>query len=965
MAQEEQQLTGTRRAILNGQPDSQGLQAEQLRLLYDQFAPAIVVHPLVTGVIAWLYWDHGTVSHTTIAVWLGLSLALLIGRVTTGVIFQRKPPTTPDRIAFYRRWSVLGALGAGGLLGFATVAFNPVLFALDNSLIYDQAIMIALIGGLAIVGVANYAVYLPSFFAFALPILLPGGIYVGLSGEATGQMLFYVDLLFVAFLVYSGLRINRMTLQSLTLQQRNQALISYLDRARGDAEALNSKLAQEVTERRKAEQRLKDAHNELETLVDERTRALQNAYDELAQSRERLALAMEASDIGLWDWDLQTDEVFHSNFDRMFGYSQDALRTFRGHLQPLVHTEDFPRIRAAMIAHLKGRTPSYHMIYRTRHQDGSWRWVEDEGKVVTRDAQGHALRMIGTRRDVTTQHEAAEQQRLAARVFDTATEAIVILDDQFRTLKVNAVFERITGFRHEEVIGKTHRDFGYPDDILNTYREIGLSLKRDGVWQGEIIEQRKNGERYPAWLQMSAVRDDYGHVTHYVAIFSDLTVHREAEEKVRYLANYDKLTGLANRTLFRDRLHSAISEARNRKGNVALLYLDLDRFKQVNDSLGHEVGDKLLYAAATRLMELDIPADTLSRLGGDEFSIVIEDFRDRGEIEAIAQRIIEAIRAPFHIDDHELLLGTSIGISVFPEDARELQVLINHADTALRQAKRLGGNAFQFHTATLRTASIDQLTLETSLRKAIFRNEFIVYYQPKYDFGTDRIYGVEALVRWQHPTRGILFPKDFLPLAEETGLIGAISELVLERAARQVHSWRELGLPGIKVSVNLSAQQVRKGNLVEVVERVIFSSGLPPEQLELEITESQLMEDIDASARLLQTLHKRGISISLDDFGTGYSSLSYLKRFPIDTVKIDQSFVRDIHKSDDDAAIVRAIIAMAHSLNVKVVAEGVETTAHLDFLKAAGCDGVQGYLIGRPVPEAELLALLRAQVNVA
>jgi EAL domain-containing protein (putative c-di-GMP-specific phosphodiesterase class I) len=290
-----------------------------------------------------------------------------------------------------------------------------------------------------------------------------------------------------------------------------------------------------------------------------------------------------------------------------------------------------------------------------------------------------------------------------------------------------------------------------------------------------------------------------------------------------------------------------------------------------------------------------------------------------------------------------------------------LQILINHSDSAVQKAKRLGGNSFQFFAGELRSATVDQLALETSLRKAIFRNEFIVYYQPKLDFATGRIYGVEALVRWQHPTHGILAPKDFIPLAEETGLIAAIGELVLERAARQVNAWRDLGLGEIKVSVNLSAHQVRKGNLVEVVERVIYTSGLPPEQLELEITESQLMEDIDSTIRTLQTLRKRGVGISLDDFGTGYSSLSYLKRFPIDTVKIDQSFVRDVHKSDDDAAIVRAIIAMSHSLGVRVVAEGVETQAHLEFLRSAGCDAIQGYLIGRPVPESELIALLRSQ----
>ncbi len=962
MAEEQKNNTTDALTLRQGRhQDLRGQQAEQLRLLYDQFTPAIVLQPIVALVIAWLYWDHGTVSHAVIGAWLGLSFAALAGRLLAFQAFHRLPPVTEQRILFYRQLSVAGALVVGSLMGFASVVFNPVLFTLDEAIIYDQAIMVALIGGLAIVGVATYASYLPSFFAFILPALLPGGIYLGLSGNHVGELMFFVDMLFAAFLVYAGLRINRMTLEGLSLQFRNQALITYLDRARSDAEALNSKLAREIHERKKAQQNLKDAHDRLEGLVTERTQALQHAYDELARNRERLALAMEASDIGLWDWNLDTDEVFHSNFDRMLGYSQDELKTFKGHLQPLVHTDDFPRIRAAMVAHLKGRTEYYHMVYRTRHKQGGWRWVEDNGRVVSRDAQGHVRRMIGTRRDVTDRQEADEQMRLAASVFGTATEAIMVLDSRFRVLKVNQVFCRITGFGEAEVKGKGMAELNRTPDAVQAYKDIAATLARQGSWQGELLETRKNGEQYPEWLQVSAVRDDNGTITHYVAIFSDLTERREAEEKLRYLSNYDKLTGLANRTLFRDRLHAAMSEARQRRGKLALMMLDLDRFKQINDTLGHEIGDKLLYAASTRLMALDVQADTISRIGGDEFTIILEDYADRAQLEQIAGRIIEAMRAPFYIDDHELLLGVSIGIALFPEHGRELQILVNNADSAVRQAKRLGGNSSQFFVGELRSTNVDQLALETSLRKAIFRNEFIVYYQPKYDFASQRIYGVEALVRWQHPTRGILAPKDFIPLAEETGLIAAIGEMVLERAARQVNAWRDLGLGDIKVSVNLSAHQVRKGNLVEVVERVIYSAGLPPEQLELEITESQLMEDLDGTIRTLQTLRKRGVGISLDDFGTGYSSLSYLKRFPIDTVKIDQSFVRDVHKSDDDAAIVRAIIAMSHSLGVKVVAEGVETHAHLEFLRNSGCDAIQGFLIGRAVPEADMIALLRGQ----
>jgi diguanylate cyclase (GGDEF)-like protein/PAS domain S-box-containing protein len=649
--------------------DFRGLESAQLRLLYDQYTPALVLQPIVAAIVAWLYWDHGTVAQDTIVVWLSLSVATLVGRLILQQAFHTLPPNNDRRIFVYRQLLVGNALLVGSLMGFATVVFNPVLFSIDEGIIYDQAIMVSLIGGLSIVGVASYAPYLPAFFAFLLPAMLPGGIYLGLSGNRVGEMIFIVDLLFVGFLVYAGSRINQVTIGSLSLQFRNQALITYLDRARSDAEALNSKLAREINERKKIQQSLKDAHDKLETLVEDRTSALQGAYDELARNRERLALAMEASDIGLWDWNLLTDEVFHSNFDRMLGYSQDELKTFKGHLQPLVHADDYPRIRLAMVAHLKGRTERYHMVYRTRHKNGGWRWVEDNGRVVGRDDHGHVLRMIGTRRDVTVQKEAEEKLSLAATVFENAAEGIYIFGRNLRLVSVNAMFTRITGWQRDEVVGHSVTRFMRPDQS-DMYASIKKKAERDGHWEGEILDHRKNGEAYPLWLQLSAVRDERGQVSHFVGIFSDLTARREAEEKLRYLSNYDKLTGLANRSLFRDRLHAAMTDARARRGKLALLMLDLDRFKQINDTLGHEIGDKLLYAAATRLMSIDVPADTISRIGGDEFTLLIEDYTDRAQLESIAARIIESIRAPFYIDDHELLLGASIGISLFPDHAK-------------------------------------------------------------------------------------------------------------------------------------------------------------------------------------------------------------------------------------------------------------------------------------------------------
>jgi diguanylate cyclase (GGDEF)-like protein len=488
-----------------------------------------------------------------------------------------------------------------------------------------------------------------------------------------------------------------------------------------------------------------------------------------------------------------------------------------------------------------------------------------------------------------------------------------------------------------------------------------VNWSRKGNGKASSLSTRKNGESFPQWLHITNVRNDHNEITHYIGICNDLTSRREAEERLRYLSNYDKLTGFANRNLFRDRLHAAISAARDRSTQVALLYIDLDRFRQINDTLGHEVGDELLKKAAKRISSVNANADTISRIGGDEFTIIIDDYQDRAALEHYCERIIAELRRPFRINEHELLLGGSIGISVFPENGRELQVLLNHADIAMHQAKRLGGNTTKFYTSDLRVASIEQLNLENSLRKAIFRDEFVVHYQPKLHLATNRIVGVEALVRWNHPTMGLLYPNEFIPLAEETGLITAIGELVLDKACRQAQLWKEAGLGNISTAVNIPAQQIRKGNLVQLIDRVLSNTGLDPHLLDIELTESSLMDDGNDVKDMLHELRAKGIRISLDDFGTGYSSLSYLKRFPIDTLKIDQAFVRDIGTNPEDEAIARAIIAMAHTLGMDVVAEGVETQVHKDFLVREGCDYIQGYLLSRPVPDEELSGLLRRQ----
>ncbi len=937
------------------------LELMQVRQTYEQLPLFILVSLASAVATAALYWHDANVNPIWLRTWLGAFLGFLAIR---SLVVWRQSRHTIEQIGIWRNAVTLSAAITGGFWAVAVVLFNPELFPVDATLdlYFRQVLFAALLVSQGIVALACYNASFRAYLTFMSLAMLPALAYLLANPNPTGYAMSGIGALLFIFMLLSCRRLNSMTLSSLKLRLRNEDLIKFLESSRSDMVAINQKLAMEIYVRKNAEARLQDAKETLERKVSERTEALSALNHALRQSQERLTLAIDASAIGLWDWHLPTDDIYHSNFEQLLGYANSELTGFMGHLKPLVHPDDYAGVKRAIVMHLRKRTPSYETRYRMRHKRGHWIWVEDHGRVVAWGEDGRAVRMLGTRRDISKDREMEEKMRLSASVFHHAAEGILILDRDFRFISVNPGFTQICGYSEGETLGLSIMDARqqYPD-VQNSYRQIMQAVQTQGEWAGELTDYRKNGESYPAWLHLSAIRDGNDEVTHYLGMISDMTARREAEEKLRYLSNYDRLTGFANRNLFRDRLHTAISHGRNKDQRVALVYIDLDRFRQINDTLGHEVGDELLRKSAKRISSVDANVDTISRVGGDEFTIIIDNFTDRQALELYCEKIIAELRRPFRIGEHELLLGASIGISVFPDNGRELQILLNHADIAMHQSKRLGGNTLRFYTQDLRAASIEQLNLETALRKAIFRDEFIVHYQPKMCLKTDRIVGVEALVRWQHPTLGLLFPNEFIPLAEETGLITAIGELVLDKAARQAQIWKDTGLGDIRTSVNIPAHQLRRGNLVQVIQRVLDNTGLSPSLLEVELTESALMDDVEQILETLNELRGLGIEISLDDFGTGYSSLAYLKRFPIDTLKIDQAFVRDLDKNPDDEAIVKAIIAMAHSMGMKVVAEGVETEQHLDFLRQEGCDAIQGYFLSRPVPDEQLSGLLRKQ----
>ncbi|MEW8143980.1 MAG: EAL domain-containing protein [Candidatus Thiodiazotropha endolucinida] len=570
---------------------------------------------------------------------------------------------------------------------------------------------------------------------------------------------------------------------------------------------------------------------------------------------------------------------------------------------------------------------------------------------------GEAVRRVLVDKQLRMAHRIAEEKlRLADRAFQNTAEGITVTDASGNIVSTNPAFEAITGYSHEEVLGQNPRVLksGHHPDTF--YNEMWDTLLLTGHWRGEIWNRRKNGDAYPEWLTISAVKDGNDETTHYVGVFTDISQIKEAQDQINFLAHHDALTRLPNRALFRERFDHALMHARRENTSIALLFLDLDRFKTVNDTLGHPVGDQVLLEVSKRMNQIIRASDTLARLGGDEFVLLLEEQTDAQHAAVVARKLIDLFSRPMIIGEHELVVTASIGITLYPNDGDDSDKLIRHADRAMYEAKQQGRNTYRFFTRALTEGALERLMMENDLRRAVARNELILHYQPIVNLETRQLQGIEALVRWQHPEQGLIAPGLFIELAEEIGIIGEIGQWVLRAACSQLARWDRDGFKVPRISVNLSVQQIDREGLITMVSEELNSSGLSPERLELEVTESMLIRNPELSRTVLSELRTLGVKFAIDDFGTGYSSLAYLKLLPLDHLKIDQSFVRDIGKDANDEAIVLAIIAMSKSLGLESVAEGVEETHQARFLQQAGSDLAQGYLYSRPLPADEIFS---------
>ncbi|MBD9394739.1 bifunctional diguanylate cyclase/phosphodiesterase [Acidovorax sp. ACV01] len=554
------------------------------------------------------------------------------------------------------------------------------------------------------------------------------------------------------------------------------------------------------------------------------------------------------------------------------------------------------------------------------------------------------------------------RQRLAATVVDNTIEGVVVTDAQSRILSANAAVTRLLGYTEDELLGQTPRVFKSGRHNKAFYEAMWGTLRQTGHWQGEIWNRRKNGEIFPEHMSLSAVRDPAGQITHYVCMFTDISEEKVQQQRLEFLAHNDALTGLSNRAWFGHQLEQAVQSARASGEHLAVLLLNLDRFKDVNDSYGHATGDEVLKHIARQVQSALRPGDVMGRLAGDELAVVARHLRHSDGAAAVARHLITAVAEPWRSPDgFEVVAGVSVGICMFPEHAGTTELLLQGAHAAVYGAKARGRGAWCFFHEAMTQAARERLALESRLRLALAQGHLQMYYQPQVDIATGRIQGAEALVRWNDPHEGLISPARFIPVAETSGVIGPLGEWVLREVCRQGQQWRLAGLPDLTLAVNVSPRQFHLTDLAGCASGALADSGFPPELLELEITETALAERTEEARQVLMRLRALGLRIAVDDFGTGYSSLAQLKRFPIDVLKIDQGFIRDIPQSEDDMAISAAIIAMGHSMGLSVLAEGVETDGQLAFLRERGCDSYQGYLCSRPVPADDFAALLRAQ----
>ncbi len=679
----------------------------------------------------------------------------------------------------------------------------------------------------------------------------------------------------------------------------------------------------------------------------------------LRLTEERWRHALEGAGDAVWAWESQTGEFHHSRrFAEMLGYAESELGQHSEQIFKIIHPDDEPRVRGELQAYLEQNTGHYVSEMRMANKDGGWKWLLCRGMITQRNAAGEPSLMVGTFSDISERKQVEERLRLTAKVFENTLEGITIADRDGNILDVNEAFSKITGYAREELIGKNPRMLQSGRQDADFYRSMWKSVVENGHWRGEVWNRKKDGEMLAEILTISAITDAQGKVTNYVGISSDITLLKQHEKQLEHIAHYDALTSVPNRVLLADRLRQALAHSKREETILAVCHLDLDGFKLVNDTMGHEAGDNVLIEVTKRIKDTIRGDDTVARLGGDEFAVLLLGLRAEEECTSSLNRLLEAISQPIEIKGKLFEVSASIGVALYAGDDCDADTLLRHADQAMYTAKQSGKNRYHLYDAAHDQRARSHHEFLRRLALALVRNEFELYYQPKVDMRTLRVVGAEALIRWHHPERGLLAPGAFLHAIEGSTLEIELGDWVVATALAQLETWHQAGLP-MELSINISARHLQANDFAWKLKRKLLRyPHLPHGSLQIEVLETAALEDIPRVSDTIERCRKIGVSFALDDFGTGYSSLSYLGRLPVDTLKIDQSFICDMLQDKGDRAIVQGVIALANAFERKTVAEGVESEELFRALLEMGCEYGQGYGIAYPMPASDLPAWL-------
>jgi diguanylate cyclase (GGDEF)-like protein/PAS domain S-box-containing protein len=943
---------------------------EQVRLVHGHLPLTQIVALFNAVILTAVEWS--VVEHQRLLTWLLCMTSVTLARLQVARAFQRLQPGEPD-IGRWRNLLLVGVTASGALWGAAAIfLFPPESFP-------HQVFVSFVIAGMIAGSVATLSPLMSAFLLFAIPAMVPvAAQFLMRSGEMYFSMS-VMTVIYGATMIAVARHVNSMLRTSLTLSQDNGQLVQFLTKAKAHADVLNVTLEGEVAERRLKELALRDGE------------AL-------------LAEAQRMAHLGSWSYDPTTrSTVWSDEAYRIYGLERSAPVPSGRALIAQVHLEDRKRVYALLKRAVRYGEP-YETEFRLLGVDGRLRWIHALGQPRV-DSEGRTYEVRGTVLDITERKLQEHQLDAERKVFEAIAKGAAlkdVLDSLCRLLEVQGpAFGAVYLLSAEEALVETAapslpaeyraataliplgshpglyagaEEQGHAvlaadiaaDARWTQHRAAALAAGLRACWAVPIL-----GTSKPILGVIAAyfgeAREPSAHglkLIDRIANIAKIALERdEAEQRIRQLAHYDELTGLPNRVMFNQALEHALSHARRENRGLALLFVDLDRFKNINDTLGHDAGDRLLRHMAERLKGSLREADLVARFGGDEFMVLLEDLSDSHYAAAAAEKLLAAIAQPLTLGQQEFHLSASIGISAFPDDGSDPRMLQKHADIAMYRAKERGRNCWHFYSPTTDTHSLERLKLEGDLRRALERDELELHYQPKLHMASGRVTGMEALLRWRHPELGMVPPAKFIPLAEETGLIVPIGEWVLRRAVQQAKQIQQLKLRPMSVAVNLSARQFEDESVVQLVADVLLEVGLSPSLLELEITESKVMHNIELSARLLRRLKELGVRLAMDDFGTGYSSLAYLKRFPVDTIKIDRSFIQGVPSDIDDSSLTRAIIAMAQSLRLRTVAEGVESREQMEFLRLHDCDEVQGYYFSKPLPYAQLIEKLQRHAD--